>query len=157
MFKGDARAEDMLQRMFAGFLHPIIQLMYGVEWEQPAIVAEALAEASVHKNRLQDFLVAAEKASLDVKGKMPPILDLMHEVAADPVLSKAAHWEDDNKIYDGVLARAADEAIRLCSKVRVNAEELEERTAEMFQMALYAAACAAIHPPKEPKFDFILM
>jgi hypothetical protein len=130
LFKaGDPRAEDLLARMFAGFLHPLIQLMYGVEWAQPAIVAEALAEASVHQNPLGGFLAAAEKASLDVTGPMPPVLDLV----------------------------AAAETTRLCARVRVAAEELEERTAEMFQATVYVAAAAAAHPPKEPKFDFFLM
>ena len=33
-----------------GFLHPIIHLGFGVEFKQPAIIAEALAEAAVHDN-----------------------------------------------------------------------------------------------------------
>lgn len=35
---------------FTGFLHPIIHLGFGVEFQQPAIIAEALAQAAVHTN-----------------------------------------------------------------------------------------------------------
>ncbi len=48
--KGDERADDMLVRLHAGFLHPMIHLGFGVEFKQPAIIAEALAQAAVHEN-----------------------------------------------------------------------------------------------------------
>ena len=64
LFGGDKRADALLIRMFAGkvlfssvvvllilnltgFLHPLIHLGFGIEFEQPAIVAEALAQAAV--------------------------------------------------------------------------------------------------------------
>jgi hypothetical protein len=50
LFKGDDRADDLLARLFGGFLHPIIHLGFGVEFRQPAIIAEALAQAAVHDN-----------------------------------------------------------------------------------------------------------
>lgn len=40
----------MLVRLHAGFLHPMIHLGFGVEFQQPAIIAEALAQAAVHDN-----------------------------------------------------------------------------------------------------------
>lgn len=48
--KGDERADDMLGRLYAGFLHPMIHLGFGIEFQQPAIIAEALAQAAVHDN-----------------------------------------------------------------------------------------------------------
>lgn len=48
--KGDERADDMLVRLHAGFLHPMIHLGFGIEFKQPAIIAEALAQAAVHDN-----------------------------------------------------------------------------------------------------------
>ncbi|KAI8182691.1 hypothetical protein KHU50_002349 [Colletotrichum sp. SAR 10_65] len=106
LFKGDARAEDMFQRMFAGFLHPIIQLMYGVEWEQPAIVAEALAEASVHKNQLGEFFKEAEKNATNAKTPMPEIMDLIEEIRGREKLVNSVQMKDSNKVFDGVLKRA---------------------------------------------------
>ncbi|VUC34976.1 unnamed protein product [Clonostachys rosea] len=36
-------SRQLFSRLYSGFLHPMIQLMFGLEWEQPAIIAEALA------------------------------------------------------------------------------------------------------------------
>ena len=148
--------------MFAGFLHPLIQLLYGVEWDQPAVVAEAMAQAAVHGNRLAGFLVEAEKRGeerrrADAGYEMPPILDLIGEAGGNKTLGMAAEWRDDNKIYDGVLVRAPQEAIELTSKVWVRPDELDERTAEMFHAAVYVALGAAVRAGKEPRVDFYLM
>ncbi|KAJ0381545.1 hypothetical protein COL26b_000223 [Colletotrichum chrysophilum] len=157
LFKGDARAEDMFQRMSAGFLHPIIQLMYGVEWEQPAIVAEALAEASVHKNQLGEFFNEAEKNAKNAKTPMPEVMDLIEEIRGREKLVNSVQMKDSNKVFDGVLKRAPGEMMEIVSKVKVLPEELDERTAEMFHASCYVAGTAAIKPGKETRWDFFLI
>ncbi|KAK2057899.1 HypA protein [Colletotrichum caudatum] len=161
LFKGDERADDMLQRIFAGFLHPIIQLMYGVEWEQPAIVAEGLAQAAVHKNQLKGFFEETERRANETTTTagtpMPRIADLVDEIRANRKLATAAEMSDANKIFDGVLKRAPEEMMGVTSKVKVLPEELDERTAEMFHTAFYVAGGAALRPGKEAKWDFFLI
>lgn len=157
LFAGDARADDLLQRMFAGFLHPLIQLMYGVEWSQPAIVAEGLAQAAVHKNELKRFLEDAEAQAQSQTTPMPAMTALYEEIAGTEKLREAARMEDSNKIYDGVLVRAPREMMNVVKQVRVRDEELEEKTAEMFESAIWAAAGAALRPGKKTKWDFFLM
>ncbi|KAK1990808.1 HypA protein [Colletotrichum falcatum] len=155
LFKGDERADDTLQRMFAGFLHPAIQLMCGVEWEQPAIVAEGLAQAAVHSNQLGGFFDEAERRANDAAAApMPRIADLVAEVRADPKLAAAARMGDANKIFDGVMKRAPEEMTALAGRVKVRPEELDERTAEMFHAAFCVAGAAALRPGKEAKGDF---
>lgn len=61
LFSGSNRAEDMFVRMFAGFVHPFIQLGYGVEFGIAPIVAEALAEAATHDNWIGEYLLPAER------------------------------------------------------------------------------------------------
>lgn len=131
--------------------------MYGIEWAQPAIVAEALAQAAVHPDRLRGFLHGTETGSRQSGEKMPLLIDLLDEVKADHKLATAVRYNDSNKMYDGILARASDSAIKIGSKVRVDADMLEERTAEMFHLAVYLGTCAAFHPPKDPRFDFFYM
>jgi hypothetical protein len=140
-----------------GFLHPLIQLMYGVEWQQPVIVAMALAQACVHKNDLKEFLFAAEEQAKSAKMPMPRIVSLLEAVAKDEKLRNSTHPDDANKIRDGVLIRAWDEAVKYSGEVKVKPEELDERTAEMYNTAIYEASSAAIHPGKDPKFEFFLM
>jgi hypothetical protein len=133
--------------------------MYGVEWEQPAIVAMALAQAAVHEDNMRKSIITAEEeaAKSSSQMRMPAIASLFKEVAADEKLATSARSSDGNKVRDGVLARAFDEFIRVASKVNVKPEELEERTVEMYSTAIYQAAGAAIRPGKEPRFDFFLM
>ncbi|OMP82050.1 hypothetical protein BK809_0006359 [Diplodia seriata] len=59
LFPGDDRANYMLSRVFVGFAHPMIHLGYGLEFRQPAVVAEALAQAAVHESWGKDFFMAA--------------------------------------------------------------------------------------------------
>lgn len=158
LFRGDPRAEDMLQRMFAGFLHPIIQLMFGVEWSQPAIVAEALAQAAVHKNNLKDFLEDAEARSKKSPPKESPSLaELYERIGASDKLRKAPRMSDANKIHDGILVRAPEEMLEIVSQVNVREDEVDEKTAEMFELAVWMAAGAALRPGKMAKWDFFLM
>ncbi|KAK0720028.1 HypA protein [Lasiosphaeris hirsuta] len=156
LFSGDAAADDMLVRLFSGFLHPLIQLMYGMEWKQPAIVAEALAQTAVHGIDIRGFLVEAERAAGEGPGG-GSIVDLFEAIRGDEKLGGVVRNEDGNKIRDGVLKRARDEILSLAARVRVLPEELEEKTAEMFDACVYMASAAAIHPGKIPKYDFFLI
>ncbi|TRX89488.1 hypothetical protein FHL15_009657 [Xylaria flabelliformis] len=153
LFKGDERSEDMLIRMFAGFLHPIIQLMYGIEWAQPAIIAMGLAQASVHEDHLRKFFLTAEQAAKKSNDKMPEIASLFLDVAAEDASGGLA----DERIRNGPTGKAFDEAIRVAAKVNVPPQDLEARTVEMFNTSIYQGAAAALRPGKEPRFDFWLM
>lgn len=157
LFKGDERSEDMLIRMLAGFVHPLIQLMYGVEWAQPAIVAMALAQASVHKTDFRDFYLETDRRAKESDARMPPIVELLEAARANAELRASPRLSDGNKIRDGVLQRAQPAAVALASRVRVRPEELAERTAEMYHAGVYEAACAAVHGDRDPKFEFFLI
>ncbi|KAI1176133.1 HypA protein [Nemania sp. FL0916] len=160
MFKGDEQSENMLVRMFAGFLHPIIQLMYGIEWQQPAIIAMGLAQAAVHPDKVRRFIDASERAASQTTSSsspMPEIATLFDEVAADAKVGTAARWSDENKVHDGVLGRAFDDLVRIAGKVRVKPEELDARTAEMYNTITYYTTGAALRKGKEPRYDFFLI
>lgn len=158
---GDPVAHDLFGRLYAGFLHPMIQLMFGVEWRQPAIMAEALAQTAVHENKLGEFLTLAERRADQKDPPYRPLVDLFEELGRGGEehrkLVNSAHWDDPNRIYDGVMKRAPDEALEFVSGIKVRPEDLDERTAEMMHTAAYVAAAAAWHPPQIPKFDFFLM
>lgn len=157
VFEGDAAADTLFTRLFAGFLHPAIQLMYGAEWAQPAMVAMALAQTAVHSNDLGPFLLEAEQAAKSGEGDMPSIKELYEAVRGDEKLAAAAQFKDGNKIRDGVLKRAREEMMAVVGRVRVKSEELEERTVEMYNAAVWMATGAAFKPGKLEKFDFFLM
>ncbi|KAM3563438.1 hypothetical protein MY1884_001256 [Beauveria asiatica] len=53
--------EQNFTRLFSGLLHPYIQLMYGLEWAQPALVAEGLAQTSIHRDNYGALFAAVDE------------------------------------------------------------------------------------------------
>ncbi|KAK3403534.1 hypothetical protein B0T20DRAFT_389181 [Sordaria brevicollis] len=163
LFKGTKEADDLLVRLYSGFLHPLIQLMYGLEWKQPAIVAEGLAQAAVHGDDIGVYLLGAEEeARKNEEAEVGwTVLGLLDEVRGNEKLKNAPRMEDGNKIRDGVLKRAREEAVKLAGKVRIkrDEEELQKRTAEMYDSAVFMASAAALvkRETKMPRYDFFLM
>ncbi|QSS58208.1 hypothetical protein I7I51_07631 [Histoplasma capsulatum] len=155
LFAADKLADDMLVRLFAGLIHPFIQLGFGVEFNQPAIVAEALAETAVHESNLT-FLLPAEEAAGGVgKEGKKSLVHLQQEIRSNTQIRKAVRWEDVNKI-DGMLARALDEIIKITSQFSVGPDQLELKLAELLNAVAYFAG-AAQRPQKRVKFDFFYM
>jgi hypothetical protein len=130
LLAGDKRANDMLARLYAGFLHPIIHLGFGIEFGQPAIIAEALAQAACHDVWIADYF-------------LKEIFD-------------APRWADGNKIRDGIMKRAGDRMLSYAAQVRVKPEALAEKTAEMTNAAAYYTA-GAQRSDKAIKYDFFFM
>lgn len=166
---GTERADDLLVRLHGGIMHPLIQLMYGVEWGQPAVVAEGLAQACVHGAELGGMLLGAESGFAgrvcgdgDGEGNaggersMPSIVSLLREAHDVPALARV---EDSSggRLSDWTRKGPPDEMMGIIKKVKVRPEEVEERTAEMFDAVMFAAAGASFHPKKVNKFNFFLM
>ena len=110
------------------------EIIQRVEFKQPAIIAEALAQAAAHDTYMSNLFIPAEKAAASEE-RSKSLVELLDEIRADQKLSTAAHWNDGNKIRDGILVRAPDEMIAYASQYRVSEDELEEKTAEMTNAA----------------------
>ncbi|KIW89991.1 uncharacterized protein Z519_09421 [Cladophialophora bantiana CBS 173.52] len=153
-------AKTIFSRLFAGYYHPFIHLGYGVEFNQPAIVAEALAQACVHSTYMDAFfeLAAAEAAKPLVEPDT--MVNLLSKIRTDAKVSTAAHWDDTQKVRDGVLARAKDEMIAYVAQWRVSppysTQRLDEAAAEVINAAAYFTG-AAQRPPRVVKMDFFYM
>ncbi|KAL8667792.1 MAG: hypothetical protein Q9202_000256 [Teloschistes flavicans] len=112
--------------------------------------------AAVHDAWIGPYLLKTEQAAQSSRGSSKSLVEILDQIRADPKLRSAAHWDDGNKIRDGILARAPDEMIRYASQWTVDAKELELKTAEMINAAVYFTG-GAQHPPKQIKFDFYYM
>ena len=135
-------------------MHPLIHLGFGIEFEQPAIIAEALAQAAIHDNWTAPFLFEAENIAASSKdGATNTLVELIHETRANEKIRFAPRYDDSNKIRDGIFARAGKEMANLAAKWRVTPDRLAEKTAEMINTTMYFAG-AAQRPPKQVKFDF---
>ncbi|KAF7542850.1 hypothetical protein G7Z17_g11224 [Cylindrodendrum hubeiense] len=153
LFKAGEEADDLLVRMFEGYLHPIIHLGFGVEFAQPAVIAEALAQAAVHTNPLQNYLLSSETAAQASISPSKSLISLINDIHADEALQNAATWEDREKLVDGVLTRAEKDLIKYGSEWKVSESDLKRKTAEMINAA-FVFTFGAQRPPKRIKLDF---
>jgi hypothetical protein len=119
-----------------GFLHPLIHLGFGLEFDQPAIVAEGLAQTAVHEDWIgRLYLLPVEKAAGGIgKPGKKTMLQILNEIRADKNLAESVKWEDGNKIRDGVMKRAPDEMIQYAAQFSVSAEQMEEKLAELLNL-----------------------
>jgi hypothetical protein len=168
LFAGDERAEKMLCRLFggtcsipiprfamldyrltySGLIHPFIHLSFGLEFNQPAIVAQGLAQAAVHDDWLgRAFFLPAEKmsAGVGVTGKKS-LLELLNECRADKALTESVKWADSNKIKDGVMTRAPEQMIKYAAQFTVSEDQVEERLVDMIN-TVGKCASVSFHEP----------
>ncbi|MDI1492736.1 MAG: hypothetical protein OHK93_004518 [Ramalina farinacea] len=163
VFSHSKVAERMLVQMVEGAYHPIIHIGFGVEFDQPAIVAEGLAlAASQLRMKIEDVLFAAEMkaAAAGVSGGKPkPLIELIHDVRASERIRTAPVWSDLAAKITGVVERAGDEMARMAAEFRIKVDDeddLNRRTAEMISACTYL--CGAAHQQGRPrKIDFFLM
>lgn len=119
--------------LLTGLVHPLIHLGFGLEFNQPAIVAEALAQAAVHDDKLgYDFFLSAEKKTGAVgKASSKSLIQLLNEILENEALATSAQFGDKNKITDGVLRRASQEMLHVASQYTVSEDQVDEKLAEM--------------------------
>ncbi|TDZ29794.1 Oxidoreductase ptaJ [Colletotrichum spinosum] len=157
MFAEDFKSDDMFVRMYMGLLHPLIHLGFGVEFNQPAIVAEALAQAAVHSDDYF-FTFFHEADALAKRPGVPKksLAELVDLAAADENCRKAANSEIFDKMLDGVLKNAKTEFLNLAVQYRVGEDEIEVRTAELCNATAYITV-GAQRLNKSPRMDFFLL
>ncbi|KAI0403081.1 hypothetical protein F4802DRAFT_599417 [Xylaria palmicola] len=157
-------ADRMLVQMVEGAFHPIIHLGFGIEFDLPVIVAEALAQAASHSSmEIGKVLFEAEiKASAagSTDGKPKPLVELVHSVRDNEHLRNAPVWSDlGNKMKAGVVGRAGGDMASIAAQFFIkpnDLEDLDRRTAEMASVCAYIA-CAAHQPGRARKIDFFIM
>lgn len=137
-----------------GLLHPFIHLGYGLEFELPAVIAEALAQASVEPvrdNSTAALLLAAENAAADPKVVVPVVFfpvccmhvdcviqqdthktlaTLLEEIHNDPKIRSATTWETIAIELSGLIENAGKEIISYVSQFSVPTDQLELKMAE---------------------------
>ncbi|KAF1952597.1 hypothetical protein CC80DRAFT_596415 [Byssothecium circinans] len=161
VLKGDERADDIFCRMYTDLVHPMIHLGCGLEFNQPSIVAEALAGACVHANWPKDFLLPTESYVRSKKdAPIKPLLQILEELRKDPVITNGVKATDPfNKIPDGFLKRVtAKDLVLYLSQVQVKPEpeDLQRKLGDMMFTNTYVMG-AAQQPGKLEAMDFVLL
>ena len=90
--------------------------------------------AAVHEGWIGPFLWETEKAAAGTQVSRS-LVEILDQIRTDPKLRMAAHWDDDNKVRDGILARAPNDMVKYAAQWKVGLDELEAKTAEMTNAA----------------------
>lgn len=172
VFGGDELAESLLSRLFAGLVHPIIHLGFAIEFQQPAIVAQALAQASVHQDYLADAFYKPATVAAQSHHTSKSLVEIMDEMRTNQAIRDAAIHGDTDVFENGILSRASEEVIKYCSQWSVSEDQIDDKLVEMINTAseylsswckqstdedvVYWTATAQ-NPQKELKLDFFFI
>ena len=154
-------AQSMFVQLFEGLYHPLIHIGFGVEFDQPAIVAEGLAQAASHIwGNIGDYLARCDEiARHDERVPSEPLKELYHQIRArDKIRASVQVQQGPNRIRDGLMPNAMEELASIASKFRVSKtdRDWERRLVESTSCAAYNAA-AAQRKGKTAKIDFFSM
>ncbi|KAF3401580.1 Oxidoreductase AflY [Penicillium rolfsii] len=156
LFGGDEIAEEMFRRFFSGFLHSPIHFGYAIEFNQPIIMAEALALTAVHDSHFGEVLKDIEAAAQASDGAAS-LINLQQEIYSNPRIRATMKYEYGIfQVRDGQLAHARDDFMQVMVRWKVTPENLQEKTAECLNSTVYWTSLAQ-RPAKQIRFDFFLM
>ena len=141
----------------AGVIHPLIHFGFGIEFQQPAVIAEALAQAICHNKFFGPFLLRSEQLTKEkTHEEGSSLIDLMREIREDPSLYDEDYWDGGDSLNDKILADAPQKLCEIAAKWRVDVKDLDEKTAEMINVNAFLTG-AAQRPDKEVKLDFFFI
>ncbi|ESZ98976.1 HypA [Sclerotinia borealis F-4128] len=149
-------ADNMLSQLYEGLYHPILHLGFGVEFNQPSLIAEGLAHAASHdSSQIGPFFLETEKLAKSGSVKPKPLVELYAEIRANQKIREAAWLKDGPLRGKGIVNRAHDELVKIAAQFQVRPEDLERSTAEM--MSCGALTSAAQKAGKARKIDFFYL
>ncbi|KAK3690578.1 hypothetical protein B0T22DRAFT_194798 [Podospora appendiculata] len=161
LLKGDELAESVFCRMFSDLLHPVISLGCGLEFQQPSLIAEALAGACVHETWPELFLLPTEEY---VRANKPApsnsLLDTIKALHNDSAVRNGVKFTDPfNKLADGLLTRVTAEQLApylAQFQVKPEPEDLQRKMRDLMYTSMYIVA-AAQQPGKRVALDFVTL
>ena len=151
-------AEAMLAQLFEGAYHPIIHVGFGIEFEQPSLVAEGLAHCATHDTAgIGTFFLKAEQIAHSGSVSSQPLVELYKQVReTENIKSAAKMTQGPVRVRDGVMAGAQNEIAAVAAKFQVAPNNLERGIVEMTSCAAFTCG-GAQRPGKSPKIDFFFM
>ena len=118
-----------------GYLHPLIHLGFGVDFDQPAIIAEALAQAAVHSPWVGPLLLGAEKAAAENPKPSKSLAELLEAIQNDEELKDATSYSESPSFRKGIMGRGLVPMIKYTSQFTVDESELEAKRIEVLEAA----------------------
>jgi hypothetical protein len=128
LFEGDDLAEDPIIRLFtrepkiflAAFqlifaVHLLIHLACGVEFEQPAIIAEVLALPCTHDKTIGDFLSKAERHTFSTgAGVNKSLVEVIQGINMDSKIQAISLLDEPRKLRNGPATEGRGGCVATC-------------------------------------------
>ncbi|KIW05304.1 uncharacterized protein PV09_03829 [Verruconis gallopava] len=157
VFGRSPTAEKMFAQLFEGLYHPLIHLGLGIEFAQPGIVAEGLAQAASHDSMgTEDYFLQAEREASISKNSSKPLIKLLKAVHDNQDLRAAPFGfaTGPERVRNGILSpKNQSLLVDIAAQFRVAPEDLNQGLAETINSAAYMTG-AAQRPGKARKLDF---
>jgi hypothetical protein len=118
-----------------GYLHPLIHLGFGIDFGQPAIVAEALAQAAVHSPWIGPLLLGAEKAAAENPKPSKSLVELLEAIQNDEELKNATRYSESPPFRKGIMGRGLVPMIKYMIQFTVDESELDAKKIEVLEAA----------------------
>jgi hypothetical protein len=158
-FSKTPNSETLFANLLEGLYHPLIHLGLGIEFAQPSIVAEGLAQAASHDSMLiEQYILDCEQEAQRITVSQRSLVKLYEDVNTNESIRAASKGFADgvSRVRDGILGRASKEIINIAAQFRVRDHDLQRALAETTNVSAYATG-AAKRPGKEHKIDFFHM
>jgi hypothetical protein len=133
--ENDELATDLLERLYLS--HPLISLAFGLEFDQPSIVAEGLAMAAVSEKRVDNCLSLAEKTANASAADGLTMNNIIENIGQDEeiicIRDNVGPAEIPDKLSNGPLAKCREKVIKYFSmwKVEASEESVKQKMAEL--------------------------
>jgi len=118
-----------------GYLHPLIHLGFGIDFAQPAIIAEALAQAAVHSPWIGPLLLGAEKAAAENPKPSMSLVELLEAIQNDEKLKYATSYSESPPFRKGIMGRGLVPMIKYTSQFTVDESDIDAKKIEVLEAA----------------------
>ena len=108
----------------------------GLEFHQPALIVEALAETAVSVSRMGNFLSFIEKKAISAGNpNTKSLVQIIQEVGLDEKILSVVTWDEPNKLGNGPDKKAKEELADHSKDWGVGPGQLKEKMAELINGA----------------------
>lgn len=158
-FGKSPNSEAIFVNLLEGLYHPLIHLGLGLEFVQPSIIAEGLAQAASHDSMsIEGYILECEQEARKVAATGKALVELYQDINANKSIRAASRGFADgvSRVRDGVLRRSKKQLVNIAAQFRVPASGVQRALAETTNLSAYATG-AAKRSGKEHKIDFFHM
>ncbi|OHE98665.1 HypA protein [Colletotrichum orchidophilum] len=158
VFSGDDWSTEIFSRLVTGFIHPLIQAGFGLEFDLPFLVCEGLAMGCTQNDPDVALALLEVEECASRRPDHLSLVDILDLCAANKKLidclgNDPFHLMD----YQGILSDSTrEQVLDYASRYLVLEHEVEMRSAELCNATAYILA-GAQRRGKEPRADFFLL